>query len=58
MEPPDYAAFPSWQDDPLVRKWNLWGYVDARDVAQAARLGLEAEIEGSHYAILAAPTRS
>jgi nucleoside-diphosphate-sugar epimerase len=34
MEPPDYAAFPSWQDDPLVRKRNLWGYVDARDVAR------------------------
>jgi nucleoside-diphosphate-sugar epimerase len=37
MEPADYARFPSWQDDPLVRKWNLWGYVDARDVAQSAR---------------------
>jgi nucleoside-diphosphate-sugar epimerase len=54
MEPPDYAAFPSWQDDPLIRKWNLWGYVDARDVALAARLGLEAEIEGSEIAIVAA----
>jgi nucleoside-diphosphate-sugar epimerase len=54
MEPPDYAAFPSWQDDPLVRKWNLWGYVDARDVAQAARLGLEADLDGSHIAIIAA----
>jgi nucleoside-diphosphate-sugar epimerase len=54
MEPPDYAAFPSWQDEPLIRKWNLWGYVDARDVALAARLGLEAEIEGSEIAIVAA----
>jgi nucleoside-diphosphate-sugar epimerase len=54
MEPPDYAAFPSWQDDPLVRKWNLWGYVDARDVAQAARLALEADVEGSEIAIVAA----
>ena len=54
MEPADYAAFPSWQDDPSVRRWNLWGYVDARDVAQAARLGLEAAIEGAEIAIVAA----
>jgi len=54
MEPDDYAAFPGWQDDPQVRRWNLWGYVDARDVAQAARLGLEATIDGSHIAIVAA----
>jgi nucleoside-diphosphate-sugar epimerase len=54
MEPADYAAFPSWQDDPSVRRWNLWGYVDARDVAQAARLGIEAAIEGSEIAIVAA----
>jgi nucleoside-diphosphate-sugar epimerase len=54
MEPGDYTRFPSWQDDPTVRKWNLWGYVDARDVAQAARLGLEAGIEGSEIVIVAA----
>jgi nucleoside-diphosphate-sugar epimerase len=54
MEPADYAAFASWQDDPQVRRWNLWGYVDARDVAQAARLGLEAAIDGSEIAIIAA----
>jgi nucleoside-diphosphate-sugar epimerase len=54
MEPADYARFPTWQDDPLVRKWNLWGYVDARDVAQAVRLGLEAELEGAEIAIVAA----
>ena len=34
MEPADYAQFPTWQADPLIRKWNLWGYVDVRDVAQ------------------------
>lgn len=54
MEPADYAAFPSWQDDARIRRWNLWGYVDARDVAQAARLGLEAAIDGSEIAIIAA----
>src|SRR3954447_1895786 len=54
MEPADYAQFPSWQDDAKVRRWNLWGYVDARDVAQAARLGLEAPIEGADICIVAA----
>ncbi len=54
MEPDDYARFPSWQDDPTIRKWNLWGYVDARDVATAARLALEAPIEGAEIAIIAA----
>jgi nucleoside-diphosphate-sugar epimerase len=54
MEPDDYALFPTWQDDPAVRRWNLWGYVDARDVAQAVRLGLEADIRGSEVCIVAA----
>ena len=40
MEPDDYARFPSYWDDAALRKWNLWGYVDCRDVAQACRLGL------------------
>ena len=38
----------------MIRKWNLWGYVDARDVAQAVRLGLDSPIEGSEIAIVAA----
>jgi nucleoside-diphosphate-sugar epimerase len=42
MEPADYQAFPSFWPDPQGRKWNLWGYVDVRDVAAACRLGLEA----------------
>jgi nucleoside-diphosphate-sugar epimerase len=54
MEPTDYARFASWQDDPLVRKWNLWGYVDARDVAAAVRQGLEAETKGAEVCIIAA----
>ena len=36
MEPHDYEQFPGFWDDPLGRKWNLWGYVDARDVALLA----------------------
>jgi nucleoside-diphosphate-sugar epimerase len=54
MIPDDYAAFPSWQDDATIRKWNLWGYVDARDVAQAARLALDAPVDGAEICIVAA----
>jgi nucleoside-diphosphate-sugar epimerase len=54
MEPPDYARFPTWQDNPVARKWNLWGYVDARDVAQAVRRSLEADVAGAEVAIIAA----
>jgi len=54
MEPPDYARFETWQDDPPARKWNLWGYVDARDVAQAVRRSLEANVAGAEVAIIAA----
>jgi nucleoside-diphosphate-sugar epimerase len=54
MEPDEYAKFPTFWDDPTVRKWNLWGYVDARDVAQAVRLALELEVPGSEQYIVAA----
>lgn len=51
----DYRTFPEtcWQDA-RARKWNLWGYIDERDVAQACRLGLSADIEGSDAFIIAA----
>jgi nucleoside-diphosphate-sugar epimerase len=54
MEPDDYALFPTFWNDAQLRKWNLWGYVDARDVASAARLGLEADVSGSEICIVAA----
>jgi nucleoside-diphosphate-sugar epimerase len=54
MEPADYARFPTWQDDPLVRKWNLWGYIDARDVAAAVRNAVEADTTGAEVCIIAA----
>lgn len=53
MEPKDYARFETWQNDPYVRKWNLWSYVDARDVAQSCRLGLTASISGAEAFIIA-----
>lgn len=52
--PDDYAIFPGFWDDPHKRKWNLWGYVDDRDVGQSCRLGLEADISGAEAFIIAA----
>jgi nucleoside-diphosphate-sugar epimerase len=54
MEPGDYQAFPGYWQDATLRKWNLWGYVDARDVAAACELGLTADIDGHEIAIIAA----
>jgi nucleoside-diphosphate-sugar epimerase len=54
MEPSDYSRFPSFQDDARLRKWNLWGYVDARDVAAAVRSGLETDTTGAEVCIVAA----
>lgn len=41
MDPGDYAQFPAFDADPRLRSWNLWGYIDGRDGAQAVRLALE-----------------
>jgi nucleoside-diphosphate-sugar epimerase len=57
MDPDDYQAFPSMWVDPHLRKWNLWGYVDGRDVATACRLSLTVPAEslaGSPGLIIAA----
>lgn len=53
MEPADYARFPAFEADPLERKWNLWGYIDARDGAQAVRLALEHEATGMDVFVIA-----
>ena len=53
MEPADYDRFPSFDADAGLRKWNLWGYIDARDAAQAIRLALEAPITGAEVFIIA-----
>ncbi len=54
MEPDDYAAFPGYWQDPNLRRWNLWGYVDVRDVAQAVRRALAADVRGAEVCIVAA----
>ncbi|MGU3646806.1 NAD-dependent epimerase/dehydratase family protein [Microbacterium sp. C23T] len=54
MVPEDYEAFPSYDDDALKRKWNLWGYIDARDGAQAIERALEVAPPGFETYIIAA----
>jgi nucleoside-diphosphate-sugar epimerase len=54
MAPADYERFPGYWDDPRLRKWNLWSYVDVRDVAQSVERALEAEIRGAETFIVAA----
>lgn len=53
MEPQDYAGFPDFDSDARKRKWNLWGYIDARDAAQAIRRSLEAPLTGADVFIIA-----
>jgi nucleoside-diphosphate-sugar epimerase len=50
----DYDRFASYWDDPHLRKWNLWGYVDESHVAQSVRLALEADVDGADSFIIAA----
>lgn len=54
MAPEDYAAFPAFDDDATKRKWNLWGYIDARDGAQAIERALDAALPGFEAYIIAA----
>jgi nucleoside-diphosphate-sugar epimerase len=50
----DYALVPGYQDDPTLRQWNLWGYIDTRDGAQAVQRALAANIPGFDTFIIAA----
>ena len=54
MVPEDYDAFPSYDADATTRKWNLWGYIDARDGAQAVQRALEVAPPGFETYIIAA----
>ena len=54
MVPEDYAEFPSFDADATLRKWNLWGYIDARDGAQAVERALEVAPPGFDRFIIAA----
>jgi nucleoside-diphosphate-sugar epimerase len=53
----DYAAIPGFQAEPESRQWNLWSWVDSRDVAQACRLALDLPAGGADcFTIAAADT--
>ncbi|GAA3902175.1 NAD-dependent epimerase/dehydratase family protein [Actinoplanes auranticolor] len=53
MDPEDYAEFPSFDADPRSRSWNLWGYIDARDGAQAVRKALAYGTPGVEVFVIA-----
>jgi nucleoside-diphosphate-sugar epimerase len=53
MDPEDYAQFGSFDADPMLRRWNLWGYIDARDGAQAVRRSLEHAVPGREIFVIA-----
>jgi len=50
----DYAGFEAFQDDASLRRWNAWGYIDARDGGQAVLKALEAATPGFDRFIIAA----
>ncbi|MHB8185765.1 MAG: NAD-dependent epimerase/dehydratase family protein [Dermatophilaceae bacterium] len=54
MDPEDYAAFPGFDADAALRRWNLWGYIDGRDGAQAVLKALELDTTGFDRFIVAA----
>lgn len=54
MDIADYAAFPAFDADALLRKWNLWGYIDSRDGAQAVERALALNKPGFEAYIIAA----
>ena len=53
MDEADYEKFPSFDGDAMLRKWNLWGYIDGRDGAQAVARALENAKPGFEAFIIA-----
>ena len=53
MDPEDYDEFPSFDSDATLRKWNLWGYIDGRDGAQAVARALDYRAPGFEAFIIA-----
>ncbi|GAB3368288.1 hypothetical protein GCM10027452_29690 [Micromonospora halotolerans] len=53
MDVEDYAGFPAFQADPRLRRWNLWGYIDARDGARAVERALAHNRPGADVFIIA-----
>ncbi len=55
MDVDDYAQFPSFDADPALRRWNLWGYIDGRDGAQAVEKALAHTTPGFDCFVIASP---
>ncbi len=55
IDPVEYPDFENYQSDPMSRKWNLWGYIDARDGALAIEKALEYQRPGFEPFIIASP---
>ncbi|MFW2514488.1 NAD-dependent epimerase/dehydratase family protein [Demequina sp. SO4-13] len=53
ISPDEYAAFPDFDADPALRRWNLWSYIDARDGAQAVVRALTYDEPGFDRFIIA-----
>jgi nucleoside-diphosphate-sugar epimerase len=53
MDVEDYAEFPSFDADPQLRRWNLWGYIDGRDGAQAVERALAHDSPGADVFVIA-----
>ena len=51
---PSYQKIPTYWKELESRKFNLWGYIDARDAAKAVRLSLEVPLAGAHVFNIAA----
>jgi nucleoside-diphosphate-sugar epimerase len=53
LDESDYVNQPKWEADPSLRRWNLWGYIDKRDGAQAVLKALEANLRGFDTFVIA-----
>jgi len=49
----EYAGFPAFDADATLRRWKLWGYIDARDGAQAVSRALAHEAVGFERFVIA-----
>jgi nucleoside-diphosphate-sugar epimerase len=49
-----YERIPGFWADPHSRKFDLWGYVDSRDTADACVQALESDISGAEVMTIAA----
>jgi nucleoside-diphosphate-sugar epimerase len=52
--PTSYEKIPSFWSDPKSRMFDLWGYVDVRDTADACAQALESSITGAEVMTIAA----